>query len=233
MREDAQHRATEFLKELYAAGDIDADRFDTGVTGLLAAKTEAELAEVVRSLPGPVTLTSPDRRLAEPLEIHSGLGRLRLAGQWQVAAETHISADLGSVRLDLTQAEFDDHVIDLHVYSGWRKHHDHRSPGCRHPDHQAQRRSRLAAGPAGARAPVIRLDVTAMIGRVHLRHPAAPDRGGRLARRRPALTPAGPPVWLPASPSRSRTQAVGGNRPSRSTSGKRPPSAVRGLRGSP
>ena len=118
MREDAQQRATEFLKELYATGDIDATGFDTGVTGLLAAKTEAELAEVVRSLPGPVALTSPDRRLAKPLEIHSGLGRLRLAGQWQVAAETHISADLGSVRLDFTQAEFDDHVIDLHVYSG-------------------------------------------------------------------------------------------------------------------
>jgi len=108
-----------FLKELYATGDIDATGFDTGVTGLLAAKTEAELAEVVRSLPGPVALTSPDRRLAKPLEIHSGLGRLRLAGEWQVAGETHISADLGSLRLDFTQAEFDDHVIDLHVYSGW------------------------------------------------------------------------------------------------------------------
>ena len=53
MREDAQQRATEFLKELYATGDIDASGFDTGVTGLLAAKTEAELAEVVRfNIPG-------------------------------------------------------------------------------------------------------------------------------------------------------------------------------------
>ena len=46
MRENAQQRATEFLKELYATGDIDASGFDTGVAGLLAAKTEAELAEV-------------------------------------------------------------------------------------------------------------------------------------------------------------------------------------------
>jgi len=37
MQEDARTQATEFLKELYAAGDIDADRFDAGVDGLLAA----------------------------------------------------------------------------------------------------------------------------------------------------------------------------------------------------
>jgi hypothetical protein len=118
MNEDAQRRATEFLKELYAAGGIDAGRFNTGVAGLLAATTDTELAEVVRSLPPPVALTSPDRRLAKPLEIHSGMRRLRLSGRWQVARETHVSADLGSVRIDLTEAEFDDRVIDLHVYTG-------------------------------------------------------------------------------------------------------------------
>jgi len=26
---------------------------------------------------------------------------------------------LGTISLDLTQAEFDNHVIDLHVYTGW------------------------------------------------------------------------------------------------------------------
>src|ERR1700691_6029500 len=106
MREDARQRATEFVKELYATGEIDADRFGAGVAGVLAATSEAELAEVVRSLPAPV-------------EIHSGLGRLRLAGRWQVASQTHISAELGSIRLDLTEAEFDDHVVDLHVYTRW------------------------------------------------------------------------------------------------------------------
>src|SRR3984885_1670242 len=119
MREDARQRATEFVKELYAAGAIDADRLDTSVDGVLAARSETELAGVIRSLPAPVTLTSQERRLARPLEIHSGIGRLRLAGNWQLARETHISADLGSISLDLTQAEFDDHVIDLHIYSGW------------------------------------------------------------------------------------------------------------------
>lgn len=119
MSDDDQQRAAEFVKELYAAGDIDAARLDESVSELLAARTQAEVAEVVRSLPAPVALTSPERRLDKPLEIHSGMARLRLVGRWQVARETHVSADLGSVRLDLTAAEFDDRVIDLHVYSGW------------------------------------------------------------------------------------------------------------------
>lgn len=52
MREDARQRATEFVKELYAAGAIDTDRLDASVAGVLAARSETELAGVIRSLPG-------------------------------------------------------------------------------------------------------------------------------------------------------------------------------------
>jgi hypothetical protein len=85
VREDARQRAAEFVKELYAAGAIDEDRLDATVDGVLAARSETELAGVIRSLPAPVTLTSRERQLARPLEIRSGIGRLRLAGQWQLA----------------------------------------------------------------------------------------------------------------------------------------------------
>jgi len=81
VREDARQRAAEFVKELYAAGAIDADRLGTSVDKVLAARSEIELAGVIRSLPAPVTLTSQERQLARPLEIHSGVGRLRLAGK--------------------------------------------------------------------------------------------------------------------------------------------------------
>jgi hypothetical protein len=179
MRDDARQRATEFLKELYAAGDIDAGRFETSVAGLLQAGTEAELAEVVRSLPQPVTLTSPDRRLDRPLEIHSGVGRLRLAGQWQVAKETHVSADIGSVRIDLTEAEFDDRVIDLHVYTGCGRITIivPRGVGIQVIHHRGGVDSRLEPPLPGL--PLIRLDVTTNIGRVHLRHPGPKDRKQR------------------------------------------------------
>jgi hypothetical protein len=49
VREDARQRAAEFVKELYAAGAIDADRLDTSVDGVLAARSETELAGVIRS----------------------------------------------------------------------------------------------------------------------------------------------------------------------------------------
>jgi hypothetical protein len=171
MREDAQHRAAEFVKELYAAGDIDAGRFDASVTGILAATTEAELAEVVRSLPPPVALTSADRQLTKPLEIHSGMRRLRLAGQWQVGKETHVSADLGSVRIDLTEAEFDDSVIDLHVYTGWGSITIivPRGIAVQVTHHRGGVDSRLEPPVPGL--PLVRLDMTTMIGRIHLRHP--------------------------------------------------------------
>jgi hypothetical protein len=187
MRKDAKQRATEFVKELYAAGEIDAERLDAGVAGVLAARSEAEVAKVVRSFPAPVALTSQERRLERPLEIHSGLGRLRLAGQWQLARETHISADLGSIMLDLTEAEFDDHVIDLHIYTGWGSITIIVPPGMgvQVIRHRGGVDSRLDPPVPGL--PLVRLDVTTNIGRVHLRHPRTQDHtrrwpGGRRRR---------------------------------------------------
>jgi hypothetical protein len=183
--EDARQRAMEFLKDRYAAGDIDTGRLDTAVAALLAATTEAELAEVVRSLPPPITLTSPDRQLAKPLEIHSGAGRLRLEGRWQVARQTHVSADLGRVRIDLTQAEFDDPITDLHVYTGWGSITIivPRGVGVQITRHRGGVDSRLEPPVPGL--PLVRLDVTTNIGRVHLRHPETQEsRRPRLGVRR-------------------------------------------------
>jgi hypothetical protein len=174
--EDAQHRVTEFVKDLYAAGDIDAGRLDASVTDILAATTEAELAEVVRSLPPPVALTSADRRLSGPLEIHSGIGRLRLTSRWQVARQTHISADLGSITIDLSEAEFDDDVIDLHVYTGWGSITIvvPRGVGVQIIRHRGGLSSRLEPPVPGL--PLVRLDLTTNIGRIRLRHPVSTSR---------------------------------------------------------
>jgi len=177
MREDdALHRATEFLKDLFPAGAIDASQFDVGAAGLLSARTEAELAAVVQSLPAPVAFTSQDRRLTMPLEIHGGIGRLRLAGRWQIATETHIHADVGSIRLDLTDAEFDDNVVDLHVYSGGGSITIivPVGVGVQIMRHRGGVDSRLEPSVPGF--PLVRLDVTTNIGRVRLRNPE-PRRG--------------------------------------------------------
>ena len=173
---DAQRRATEFVKDLYAAGDIDAAQLDTSVAGVLAARTEAELAGVMRSLPVPVALTSPDRRLTRPPEIKGGMGRMRLTGRWQIARETHVSADLGSVLIDLTEAEFDDRVVDLHVYTGWGSITIivPRGVAVQLTHHKGGTDMRLEPPVPGL--PLVRLDATTHIGRIHLRHPGAPRR---------------------------------------------------------
>jgi hypothetical protein len=182
MRADDQQRATEFVKQLYATGGIDEAGFEAGIAGVLDATTYAELVEIVRSLPPPVAFTAAGRRLTRPLEIHSGVGRLRLTGRWQLAAETHVSADLGSVRLDLTDAEFDDNVIDLHVYSGWGTITIivPRGVEVQIIRHRGGVSSRLEPPVPGF--PLIRLDVTTNIGRVRLRHPEATDRARRSGR---------------------------------------------------
>ena len=136
------------------------------------------------SLPAPVALTSPQQRLAKPLEINGGMGRLRLTGRWQVARETHVSADLGSVLIDLTEAEFDDHVVDLHVYTGCGSVTIIVPPGVgvQLIKHRGGVDSRLDPPIPGL--PLIRLDVTTNIGRVHLRHPQPQNRPSRRPGRR-------------------------------------------------
>src|SRR5215469_1718389 len=186
MRHEDKQRATEFVKQLYAAGGIDEVHFEVGIARVLGATTEAELVDVVRSLPQPVRFTESGRRLAKPLEIHSGLGRLRLAGRWQLAAETHVSADIGSVRLDLTQAEFDDHVIDFHVYTGCGTITIivPRGVDVQIIRHRGGVSSQLEPPVPGF--PRIRLDVTTNIGKVRLRHPEGRDLTRRSPRGRAA-----------------------------------------------
>ena len=186
MRQDDKQRATEFVKQLYATGGIDEMRFEVGIARVLGATTDAELVEVVRSLPTPVSFTPAGRRLSRPLEIHSSLGRLRLSGRWQLAAETHISADIGSVRLDLTEAEFDDQVIDLHVYSGGGTITIivPRGVDIQVIRHRGGVSTQLEPPVPGF--PLIRLDVTTNIGRVRLRHPEHRNQPRRRARRQKA-----------------------------------------------
>jgi hypothetical protein len=120
-------------------------------------------------------VTSPDLQRTGRLEVHGGIRRLRLTGRRQIARQTRVSADLGGVRIDLTDATFDDHVIDLHVYtagetsrSSFRTASPSRSPTTKAGS------TRLEPPVPGV--PLIRLDVTINIGTVHLRHPAAQGR---------------------------------------------------------
>lgn len=174
-------RGIGILRELVATGALDFDQFESAVTGLLAAKTEAELAAVVQALPSPVPITPPERRHSEPLRLRGGFGPLHLAGRWQVAAETHVSVELGPVTIDLTDAEFDEPVVDLHVYTGWGRVSIVVPPGVGIALRQTRGTVRSRLGPPVPGFPLVRLDVTTHIGTVHL-HDAVDQPRQRLRR---------------------------------------------------
>lgn len=97
---------------------MDLDRFQKALDALLEARTQADFASAVRSLPSPVEFTPPARRRQEPLKISSSMGDVRLKGRWQVSRLTKIYTGLGSVTIDLSQAEFDDWDVKIVVGTG-------------------------------------------------------------------------------------------------------------------
>lgn len=78
------------------------------------------------------------------------------------------------------QAEFDDHTIDLHLYSGWGSITIivPRDVGVQVTRHRSRVDSPRLEPPVPG-LPLTRLDVTANIGRVHLGHPGTQDRSRR------------------------------------------------------
>ena len=115
--EDLRQRGIVVLQGLFASGKVDEDGFQYSLDGLLRVRTEGEFASIMRSLPPPVALTSPNRRRQEPLEITTSIGEFRLDGRWQVGHLTKIDTGMGAVIIDLTEAEFDDWDVEIIVHT--------------------------------------------------------------------------------------------------------------------
>jgi hypothetical protein len=81
--------------------------------------------------------------------------------------------------LDLTEAEFDHDVIDLHVYTGWGSITIIVPPGMGVQVIRHRGGVDSCLDPPIPGLPLVRLDVTTNIGRVHVRHPRTQDRTRR------------------------------------------------------
>ncbi|MGO8871795.1 MAG: hypothetical protein ACLQPH_10420 [Acidimicrobiales bacterium] len=115
--DDVRQRAIDFLQGLLTSGKVDMDRFQQALDGLFGSRTDADLASVVSNLPSPVEVTPPARRRQEPFEINASMNALHLAGRWQVSRFNKIQAGMGSVTIDLSEAEFDCWEVDLVVHT--------------------------------------------------------------------------------------------------------------------
>jgi hypothetical protein len=183
MSEETRSRAVEALHVLAAAERIDGAQFEIAVADVLRARTEAELAELLLSLPSALAMTPAERRRDGPLKLGGGVGRLRIEGRWQVARQTSISVELGSVTIDLTDAEFDDRIVDLRVYTGWGAIRIIVPPGL--VVEVVRHRGRVISqiGPPTPGLSLVRLTTLTNIGRTHL-IPAGSDRRRRRLRGR-------------------------------------------------
>jgi hypothetical protein len=179
LSEETRSRAVEALHALVAADRIDSAQFERAVADLLQARTEAELAELLRSLPSASAMTPAERRRDGPLKLGGGFGRLRIEGRWQVARETSITVELGSVTIDLTDAELDDRVVDLKVYTGWGAIRIIVPPGLGIEVVRHRGRVVSRVGPPTPGLPLVRLTALTNIGRTHL----IPAGSGRRRRR--------------------------------------------------
>ena len=187
--EDVRQRGIDFLQELLASGKVDLARFQKALDALLEARTHADFASVVRSLPSPVELTPPARRREEPLKIFYSRADVRLEGRWQVSQLSRIYTGFGNVRIDLCQAEFDDWDVKIDVGTGFGKITVIVPRGfeVRPVGRSGQVNSALEPPIPGF--PVVRLSATANQGAIRVRHPAEKKRRQRwrLRRRLPVL----------------------------------------------
>ncbi len=171
--EDVQQRGIDFLQGLLASGKVDLDRFQRALDALLRAHTQAGFVAVVRSLPPPVEFTPPARRRQEPLEISTSMGEVRLEGRWQVGRLTKIDTGMGSVTIDLSQAEFDDWDVEIvvHTHMGAITVVVPRGLEVR-PVGRTGPVSTAALEPPVPGFPVVRLSATCDMGTIRVMHPA-------------------------------------------------------------
>jgi hypothetical protein len=181
--EDVRQRGIDFLKELLASGKVELDRFQSALDQLLDARTHADFASVIRSLPPPVELTPAPRRRAEPLEITTSMGEVRLKGRWQVGRLTRIETRTGMVTIDLTEAEFDDLNVEIvvHTTMGWITVIVPRGLDVRQVGKSAAVASTLDEPIPGF--PVVRLSASSDMGTIRVMHPKE-RRQRRWGRRR-------------------------------------------------
>ncbi|MGD0701000.1 MAG: hypothetical protein ABSA02_14075 [Trebonia sp.] len=188
--EDLRQRGIDVLQGLLADGKVNLDRFQRALDGLMEARTHADFASVVRSLPPPVPFTTAAQRRQEPLRISASMGDVRLKGRWQVGRLTKISTGMGAVTIDLTEAEFDDWDVKIVVDTGMGSITviAPRGLDVRQVERSGAVKSTLEDPIPGF--PVVRLSASSNSGTIRLMHPKEkPQRRWGWRRRRSHAAP--------------------------------------------
>jgi len=111
-----REKVAERLRGALGEGRLTLEEFDERLTGVLAARTFAEVEPFVSDLPG--GQAAPPA--LEHAELRTTASTLKRRGRWVVARQLQVTAKAGSVILDFTDAVIAHRVveIDLNVYAG-------------------------------------------------------------------------------------------------------------------
>ena len=117
---DAEREAiVDRLNDATAEGRLTLEEFSERVTAALAARTQGDLDALVADLPSQ-TRGYPARPAAVGGERTSKValvGSVKRSGRWRLDRDMAIGVIVGSVKLDLRQAEIAASVVDMHVYT--------------------------------------------------------------------------------------------------------------------
>jgi uncharacterized protein DUF1707 len=178
------------LHDLFSGGRMSLERFSGVLDQVFAAPSHDKLAAAMVTLPPPVQLTPPSRRLATPLVLRVADSGLHLGSGWQLAADTTIITGFGTARLDLTAASWDAHQIDLHLET-WGSIEILIPEGVAAQIVGGSGRVHLESlSPSIPGGPVLRISTSGPTGVIQIRHPDERSGGpfARWRRRRGAGT---------------------------------------------
>jgi len=109
------------LNQATGEGRLTLEEFTERVGAALAARTQADLDVLVDDLPAAyrapsaATAYPPQAELAARVSQITPIGSVKRRGRWRLDRDTELGTVVGSVKLDLRQAEIAAPVVHLHV----------------------------------------------------------------------------------------------------------------------
>ncbi|NJQ07507.1 DUF1707 SHOCT-like domain-containing protein [Streptomyces lonarensis] len=169
----------EQLREAAGDGRLDLEELQERLDRTFAAKTYGELAPITADLPSGRTHAAPQRQAepAPPLVLKGGAAGDSRKGHWVVPQRIHLYGGMGGVKVDFTQAELTQPLVELDAHGDiggvtvvvpvtWRVELLHTESGL---GGVSNKTSKLP--PPEGPAPVLRASCSGGIGGVTIRHP--------------------------------------------------------------
>jgi len=170
---EVRSAVTELLLEAVELDRLSLDTYEVLLGEVLAATTEAELTQLVRTYAPPVALTPPERRLDGVVEIATTgmFADIKRRGRWQVPRLLRVRTGPSQIRLDLTEAEFDDWEVAIDASSDLGDIVLVVPRGMAVQQVSVTGPVRDDLEPPIPGFPVVRLTATVKLGKIKLRHP--------------------------------------------------------------